>query len=201
MGLAHIHYTNTYHPGRAGGNDSRFNKDNDPYFLHEPHPISAIPPAPAPSSPRSATPPPKSVDPSENNPTVDSKAETQLATTVRYKNGTFSKTFKPEFYQNSKAARKEMGSFLETLATRSWLGQNTRPSEDASEEEQDDRRDAVMQQQTFLSYLPMGGGNNQFSSLQKAALLAKDLKRTLIIPPISPSSHIKVRHSSFFIMF
>ncbi|KAF9279786.1 hypothetical protein BGZ68_007700 [Mortierella alpina] len=202
MGLAHIHYTNTYHPGRAGGNDSRFNKDNDPYFLHEPHPISAIPPAPAPSSPQSATPPPKSVDPSENNPTVDSMAETQLSTTVRYKNGTFSKTFKPEFYQNPKAARKEMGSFLETLATRSWLGQNTRPSEDASEEEQDDRRDAVMQQQTFLSYLPMGGGNNQFSSLQKAALLAKDLKRTLIIPPISPSSHIKVwagpRYSEFY---
>ncbi|CAO3568172.1 unnamed protein product [Mortierella alpina] len=201
MGLAHIHYTNTYNHGHAGSSD-HLSKDSDPYFTPEPHPIAAIPSVAAPISTPSIS---ESVNHSENDPfgvPIDSMTETQLATTVRYKNGTFSKTFKPEFYQDLKAARKEMGSFLETLATRSWLGQSRSPSEDASEEEQDDRRDAVMQQQTFFSYLPMGGGNNQFTSLQKAALLAKDLKRTLIIPPISPSSHIKVwagpRYSEFY---
>ncbi|KAF9941531.1 hypothetical protein BGZ67_004811 [Mortierella alpina] len=198
MGLAHIHYTNTYRQGRARDSD----KDSDPYVSHGSYPVTAIPSVPAPVSTQSTN---ESVDPSESNPTgilIDSMTETQLATTIRYKNGSFSKTFKPELYQDPKAARKELGSFLETLATRSWLGQNASPSDDASEEEQDDRRDAMVQQQTFFSYLPMGGGNNQFTSLQKAALLAKDLKRTLIIPPISPSSHIKVwagpRYSEFY---
>ncbi|KAF9946089.1 hypothetical protein BGZ70_003412, partial [Mortierella alpina] len=159
MGLAHIHYTNTYHHGHAGGSD-HFNKDSDPYFVREPHPVAVIPSASAPTPAQSTS---ESVDPSENNPIgvpIASMTETRLATTIRYKNGTFSKTFKPELYQDPTAARKEMGSFLETLATRSWLGQST------------------------------------------TALLAKDLKRTLIIPPISPSSHIKVwsgpRYSEFY---
>jgi len=44
----------------------------------------------------------------------------------------------------------------------------------------------------YFTYLPMGGGNNQLLALQKAALLAKDLNRTLILPPISPNMHVPV---------
>ncbi|KAF9117042.1 hypothetical protein BGX27_005592 [Mortierella sp. AM989] len=112
--------------------------------------------------------------------------ETQFSTTDSYSNGTISKEFKPAFYKDSKAARKDMGSFLDTLAERASKNHNqeTTPSNG------------------YFSYLPMGGGNNQFTSLEKAALLAKDLNRTLIIPPISPSSHIKIwsgpRYSEFY---
>lgn len=123
--------------------------------------------------------------------------DTELTTTVRYTNGTVLKTFKPAFYQDKNKAKKEMGSFLETLASRSWLKTSVTSSESSEQddEEQDDARDAqgLQPTDTFLAYLPMGGGNNQFTTLQKAALLAKDLHRTLLLPPVSPSSHIKVK--------
>ncbi|KAF9099425.1 hypothetical protein BGX23_002443 [Mortierella sp. AD031] len=130
--------------------------------------------------------PPKT-DP--NYTTVDST----LATTYTFNNGTRMKEFKPAFYQAPKPAREEMGSFLKTLETRSWW-----PSPHRAEAAQR----AIPATDKFFSYLPMGGGNNQFTSLQRAALLAKDLNRTLIIPPISPNSHIKVwagpRYSEFY---
>ncbi|KAF9921961.1 hypothetical protein FBU30_007988 [Linnemannia zychae] len=116
-----------------------------------------------------------------------------MATTYTYSNGTRIKEFKPAFFQSAKAAREEMGSFLKTLETRSWWP--------APHHEEVASR-GLPATDKFFSYLPMGGGNNQFTSLQRAALLAKDLQRTLIIPPISPNSHIKVwagpRYSEFY---
>ncbi|KAF9910851.1 hypothetical protein EC991_005314 [Linnemannia zychae] len=120
-------------------------------------------------------------------------AETTLSATYTYSNGTRIKEFKPAFYQSALPAKEEMGSFLKTLETRSWWPSPHREEVEARALPATDR---------FFSYLPMGGGNNQFTSLQRAALLAKDLKRTLIIPPISPNSHIKVwagpRYSEFY---
>ncbi|KAG0348273.1 hypothetical protein BG004_005501 [Podila humilis] len=134
--------------------------------------------------------------------------DTGLSTTLQYKNGTTFKIFKPAFYRNAKKAKKELGSFMETLATRSWMqpprsfsssSSSTfttemspyEEGEDEDEEEEEEEGEEIQPTNRFLAYLPMGGGNNQFSTLQRAALLAKDLNRTLLLPPISPSSHIK----------
>ncbi|KAG0207522.1 hypothetical protein BGX28_001244 [Mortierella sp. GBA30] len=161
--------------------------------------------------------------------------DSELTTTIRYVNGTLTKIFKPAFFQNAVAAKKEMGSFMQTLAKRTWweripavkseeeitFGSNDeadheigdiisndghREVEEGEEEEEDDDRDQRVSVSKvpgrFFTYLPMGGGNNQFTSLQKAALLAKDLKRTLILPPISPNTHIASwagpRYSTFY---
>ncbi|KAG0028630.1 hypothetical protein BGZ81_004562 [Podila clonocystis] len=55
---------------------------------------------------------------------------------------------------------------------------------------------------SYFTYLPLGGRNNQFTALQKAALLAKDLGRTLLLPPISPNQHVQTwagpAYSDFF---
>ncbi|KAG0205221.1 hypothetical protein BGX28_003158 [Mortierella sp. GBA30] len=223
MGLAHIHYTNVYRQAHAGSdNNNQVPHDNNeayPHFSNPPNPLTGTPPSVphVPTVPPTPSPPSNSQPPSTpSTESIISKTETSLTTTIRFRNGTLSKDFKPAFYKDPKAARREMGSFLETLATRSWWVQNKSLADVAAgnngdaaegEEEQDDHRDEEVQRQvkvsnTFFTYLPMGGGNNQFTSLQKAALLAKDLNRTLIIPPISPNSHIKVwagpRYSEFY---
>lgn len=126
---------------------------------------------------------PHKIEPSSSFTTVD----TAMATTYTYSNGTRIKEFKPAFFQAAKPAQEEMGSFLKTLETRSWWPAPHR-------DEVANRSLPVTNK--FFSYLPMGGGNNQFTSLQRAALLAKDLGRTLIIPPISPNSHIKVKRQT-----
>ncbi|KAG0279431.1 hypothetical protein BGZ95_001250 [Linnemannia exigua] len=176
MALVHIHYTNNiYRQGKVGEDHSSLERtphSNDPNF---------------PQYDNSNNPAPHSIEPSFT--TVD----TTLATTYTYSNGTRIKEFKPAFYQSAQPAQEEMGSFLKTLETRSWWP--------APHHEEVEAR-ALPATDRFFSYLPMGGGNNQFTSLQRAALLAKDLKRTLIIPPISPNSHIKVwagpRYSEFY---
>ncbi|KAF9158212.1 hypothetical protein DFQ26_007877 [Actinomortierella ambigua] len=43
----------------------------------------------------------------------------------------------------------------------------------------------------YLTYLPYAGITNQFYGILRALVLAKSLGRTLIIPPITPSSHDK----------
>ncbi|KAF9975062.1 hypothetical protein BGZ65_008441 [Modicella reniformis] len=129
---------------------------------------------------------------------------TELVTVTQYANGTRNKEFKAKFFKNPFGARKEMGSFMETLAKRTWWvnSQTAQAHHDDGDDDGDDEGVPMAPTDAFFAYLPMGGSNNQFSSLQKAALLAKDLKRTLIIPPISPNSHIKVwsgpRYSEFF---
>ncbi|KAF9917654.1 hypothetical protein FBU30_000635 [Linnemannia zychae] len=133
-------------------------------------------------------------------------SDTDLTTTYRFENGTETRLFKPNFFKDGVAAKKELGSFMETLTTRSWIvhqpknTENTETTEGGEshhdnndQEEEDDNHDQNAVPGRFFAYLPMGGGNNQFTSLQKAALLAKDLKRTLLLPPISPNSHIKAR--------
>ncbi|KAF9127811.1 hypothetical protein BGX30_014629 [Mortierella sp. GBA39] len=138
-------------------------------------------------------------------------SDTDLTTTFRYENGTESRVFKPNFFKNGPAAKKELGSFLQTLATRAWVvhqpehrdeGGAEEKEEHENDDQEDDNHDQNAVPDRYFSYLPMGGGNNQFMSLQKAALLAKDLKRTLILPPISPNSHIRTwagpRYSQFY---
>ncbi|KAF9416573.1 hypothetical protein BGZ94_010188, partial [Podila epigama] len=119
--------------------------------------------------------------------------ETPLSTTLQYANGSVITTFKPAFYKNPVMAKKTMGSFLHTLASRSWLKSSSLslPSSSSGRDKRKPGLKPVLPTDAFLGYLPMGGGNNQFTSLQRAALLAKDLNRTLILPPIAPSSHIK----------
>ncbi|KAG0360145.1 hypothetical protein BG005_011376 [Podila minutissima] len=135
-------------------------------------------------------------------------SETELTRTVQYPNGVQHKIFKDQFYQNPEAAKREMGSFLDRLATRSWWNivpidsgsQNIESDEDEDEEE--DHRTLANAPGRYFTYLPLGGGNNQFTALQKAALLAKDLGRTLLLPPISPNQHVKTwagpAYSEFF---
>ncbi|KAG9071930.1 hypothetical protein KI688_006149 [Linnemannia hyalina] len=138
-------------------------------------------------------------------------SDTDLTTTFRYENGTESRVFKPNFFKNGPAAKKELGSFLQTLATRAWVvhqpehrdeGGTEEEEDHENDDQEDDNHDQIAVPGRYFSYLPMGGGNNQFMSLQKAALLAKDLKRTLILPPISPNSHIRTwagpRYSQFY---
>ncbi|KAI1319466.1 hypothetical protein EDD11_004043 [Mortierella claussenii] len=194
MALAHIHYSNVYRQEREEQANSHLTHNNtEPTpsnietSLEHNLPITSPPP---PSRPGSRPETDDTVPPPISDFTL---TDTPLTTTFHYQNGTINKEFKPTFYKDPMAARKEMGSFLETLAKRSWW---ERPSSIEATVK------AVPPTNTFFSYLPMGGGNNQFTSLQKAALLAKDLKRTLIIPPISPNSHIKIwagpRYSEFY---
>lgn len=44
-------------------------------------------------------------------------------------------------------------------------------------------------QQKYLAYLPFEGISNQFYAFQNAALLAKRLNRTLVVPPITSNRH------------
>ncbi|KAF8927586.1 hypothetical protein BGZ58_010294 [Dissophora ornata] len=188
-----------------------------PEPITPPEPTPAPPLAPKPET-KAPTPPHPTAEPSKTTTgntdpgvvTLDDK----LTTTIRYENGTQLKIFKSAFFHSADAAKKEMGSFFETLATRSWLireptdpeydnDNNDKQNED--EEEEDDDRDQKNKAKVpgrYFTYFPMGGGNNQFTSLEKAAILAKDLNRTLLLPPISPNSHIKVwagpRYSQFY---
>ncbi|CAO3573748.1 unnamed protein product [Mortierella alpina] len=171
--------------------------------------------------------PPKDSDRNGSNQSGTITSDSEFTSTIRYDNGTQVKIYKAAFFTDVVAARKEMGSFMHTLATQSWWTRATtvvservnmsesdknselsdeNAKEEKEEEEEDDDRDqqskTAMASGRYFTYLPMGGGNNQFTSLQKAALLAKDLNRTLIIPPISPNSHIKSwagpRYSTFY---
>ncbi|KAF9191382.1 hypothetical protein BGZ49_003549, partial [Haplosporangium sp. Z 27] len=170
-----------------------------------------------PKKPKTAPSRPNSNDKNSNN-NGNIVYDTELSTTVQFENGSFTKIFKSAFFEDPKAAKKEMGSFMQTLATKTWLGQelatdlnnnnvnNNSEEQEVEEEEDNDPDHEVASNATsldrFFTYLPMGGGNNQFTSLEKAAILAKDLNRTLIVPPISPNSHIRVwagpRYSQFY---
>lgn len=170
MALVHIHYSNNIYRHKEeeyAGSRQIANHSNEPIYTNGGHDNN--------------NPAPHKIEPSFT--TVD----TTLATTYTYSNGTRIKEFKPAFYQSAASAQEEMGSFLKTLETRTWWPAPHREEVAAR---------GLPATNKFFSYLPMGGGNNQFSSLQRAALLAKDLGRTLIIPPISPNSHIKVRKST-----
>ncbi|KAF8956673.1 hypothetical protein BGZ46_002336 [Entomortierella lignicola] len=187
MALIHIHYISFYSREQVVAQNSFENQHpeydyNDtknyiPEIQQETikHPLIETTP-----SKTTLSPPPKTtLSPLPTKPETVT-VETSYSKTTTYINGTVTKEFKPAFYNHPVAARKELGSFLDTLAER----HNPVPSKG------------------YFSYLPMGGGNNQFTSLEKAAILAKDLNRTLIIPPISPSSHIKLwsgpRYSEFY---
>lgn len=176
MALVHIQYTNNIYRHKEeeyANSEQTVNHSNEPIYTNGGHDDN--------------NPAPHKIEPSFT--TYD----TTLATTYTYSNGTRTKEFKPAFYQSAALAQEEMGSFLKTLETRTWWPAPHREEVAAR---------GLPATNKFFSYLPMGGGNNQFTSLQRAALLAKDLGRTLIIPPISPNSHIKVwagpRYSEFY---
>ncbi|KAF9573603.1 hypothetical protein EC968_008360 [Mortierella alpina] len=207
--LLHISYTTSHSPFSATEPDSQQN---------------------APKSSKSAdidNPPPKD----ESNRPGTIILDSELTSTMRYDDGTQAKFFKAAFFKDSVAAKANMGSFMHTLATKSWwarspsvaservnnysdlnkednsqLNDDQGVKEEKEDDEEDNDRDSrnieVGTSGRYFTYLPMGGGNNQFISLQKAALLAKDLNRTLILPSISPNSHIKSwagpRYSMFY---
>ncbi|KAF9361093.1 hypothetical protein BGX26_005960 [Mortierella sp. AD094] len=181
--------------------------------------------APVPAPPKTPTSPEEPIKTNKQSGSEDPTNiiyDSELSTTIQFENGTQRRIFKPAFFKNSEAAKKEMGSFMQTLATKSWLVQelltelddekyneeNNNQEEKEDEEEEDDDQDhklssnAATSSGRYFTYLPMGGGNNQFTSLEKAAILAKDLNRTLLLPPISPNSHIRVwagpRYSEFY---
>ncbi|KAF9580827.1 hypothetical protein BGW38_002371 [Lunasporangiospora selenospora] len=205
MSLAHLHHS------RRLQHQNQFVEDaalNDPIHFKQTPPTQSVEDAALNDPIHFKQAPPTQPIPDS---AIVTKIETDLATTTAYTNGTKTKVFKPTFYKDATAAKREMGSFLETLKTQSWWARprSQAVSQDAAEDEDDDeeakeerRLLAEASKGVYFGYLPMGGGNNQFTSLQKAALLAKDLKRTLILPPISPSSHIKVwsgaRYSEFY---
>ncbi|KAG0363922.1 hypothetical protein BC939DRAFT_473120 [Gamsiella multidivaricata] len=177
LALIHIHYISVFRHAREHPNSNDIDTETLISKEHE------LPPSYESDSAPQSTPPP-----------APSTTETNLTTTTHYSNGTIKTEFKPAFYKDPSAARKEIGSFMDTLAKRTWWDhKNTQNPKEVV---------APPPTNVFFAYLPMGGGNNQFTSLQKAAILAKDLKRTLLIPPISPNSHIKVwsgpRYSEFY---
>ncbi|KAF9330237.1 hypothetical protein BG006_006807 [Podila minutissima] len=216
MALAHLHFVNTLRHERDVEREQQLQHQHDEYIAHN-QPIAQTT-----SSTTIQNNDPTTINNgnTNNNGTKTEPAktpeftvllDTDLTTTVRYTNGTVFKAFKPAFYRDKNKAKKEMGSFMQTLASRSWLtttvvsSSSTESPSEQDDEEEDDDADAAQGLQpsdTFLAYLPMGGGNNQFTTLQKAALLAKDLNRTLLLPPVSPSSHIKTwsgtRYSDFY---
>lgn len=231
MALAHLHFASSLRHERDVEREHQFQHQHDEYIEHNAQPIAHTNTTQNndpitnidntnndninKNNVTTATPPPTTTQTPTTTTTTREKPptdftvvqDTDLTTTVQYTNGTVVKTFKPAFYRDKNKAKKEMGSFLETLASRSWLMAPVKTFSESSEqddEEQDDTRDAqgLQPTDTFLAYLPMGGGNNQFTTLQKAALLAKDLKRTLLLPSVSPSSHIKTwagtRYSDFY---
>ncbi|KAG9322577.1 hypothetical protein KVV02_001370 [Mortierella alpina] len=63
----------------------------------------------------------------------------------------------------------------------------------------DNRMDASVK---YMTYLPYAGLTNQFYSMLRAIMIAKSLDRTLILPPITASSHDKSKQnqpwSSYF---
>ncbi|KAF9956564.1 hypothetical protein BGZ72_002668 [Mortierella alpina] len=170
--------------------------------------------------------PPKGSDTNEYNQEGTIILNSELTSTIQYDDGTQAKLFKAAFFKDAVAAKKEMGSFMHTLATQSWrtraptemservkypiigsennsdLGDGNAKEEGKENDDRDQQMNAGKASGRYFTYLPMGGGNNQFISLQRAALLAKDLNRTLILPPISPNSHIKSwagpRYSTFY---
>ncbi|KAG0032825.1 hypothetical protein BGZ81_009987 [Podila clonocystis] len=221
MALAHLHFANTLRHERDVERERQLQHQHDEYIAHN-QPIAHTANLTTIQN-NDPIPTNNGNDKVNNDNNTDMKTErektpdftvvqdTDLTTTVRYTNSTVLKTFKPAFYRDKNKAKKEMGSFMQTLASRSWLKTSvvssfsTEDSSEQDDEEEDDNADAAQGLQpsdTFLAYLPMGGGNNQFTTLQKAALLAKDLNRTLLLPPVSPSSHIKtwsgVRYSDFY---
>ncbi|KAG0056152.1 hypothetical protein BGZ83_006247 [Gryganskiella cystojenkinii] len=231
LAMVHIHYTNVFRQEREAAanlhnNDNSIKTEKEPSTVTTPTPPTSESDNNQVDPKKVGTPPPPVLDTKPETPTstttnTDDKPSTDndnnkqpqrqpekpitidnaLTTTLRYENGTHTKTFKSEFFKNPVEARKEMGSFLTTLKDRTWW------SKDDSEQKNNAGTSSGSPHGTpitnaFFSYLPMGGGNNQFTSLQKAALLAKDLGRTLVIPPIAPSSHIKLwsgpRYSEFY---
>ncbi|KAG0227393.1 hypothetical protein BGW42_002983 [Actinomortierella wolfii] len=138
---------------------------------------------------------------------VQSVTETALTRTIRYVNGKVSKTYKPQFWNQPALAKQELGSFLETLSKRSQAAVETRvvaalaTASAAGADEGDidsmqffsyfDNSEEPLRQERYLGFLPMGGSNNQFVNVQKAALMAKRTGRTLVLPPISPSTHVR----------
>ncbi|KAG0374973.1 hypothetical protein BGX24_009697, partial [Mortierella sp. AD032] len=190
-------------------------QQQQPSVVQVPAPVEPVTPPPEktetpalPATPHQQPPPQPAQPPPEVGSII---SDTDLTTTYRYENGTETRVFKPSFFKNGLAAQKELGSFLQTLGTRSWVvhqpehkTQEDTPGEEHEndDQEEDDNHDQNAVPGRYFTYLPMGGGNNQFTSLQKAALLAKDLKRTLVLPPISPNSHIKTwagpRYSQFY---
>ncbi|KAF8947523.1 hypothetical protein BGZ47_008788 [Haplosporangium gracile] len=219
LALVHVSYSAQYEDGATStgsAGETQQQQQPPPAQPVTPPPVVPVVSKPAPVTPQELQP---SVEPAK--PPAQPAAEkgsiisdTELTTTFRYENGTESRVFKPNFFKNGPATKKELGSFLQTLATRSWVVHQpehndqggTKEEEEEEQHENDDQEDDNHDQNAvpgrYFSYLPMGGGNNQFTSLQKAALLAKDLKRTLILPPISPNSHIKTwagpRYSQFY---
>ncbi|KAG0256776.1 hypothetical protein DFQ27_005504 [Actinomortierella ambigua] len=127
-------------------------------------------------------------------PMIHSVTETALTQTIQYSDGRSVKTYKPRFWNEPEQAKKELGSFLDTLAKRSQARAEARVLEALSSSST--MKDEVVvskgwHQERFLGFLPLGGGNNQFANVQKAALLAKRTGRTLVLPPISPNTHIR----------
>jgi len=202
LALVHIHYTNLYRHERESTvantksstiatpessndmNESPKEKVDTPPVVTKPETTTQTTTTATSATTTTTTTPTTITTNTNKNKGAPATVEDALTTTVRFDNGTFVKTFMPEFFKDATKARKGLGSFLDTLEHRTWWNS--------------DAEEAALQPGTpitnaFFSYLPMGGGNNQFTSLQRAALLAKDLGRTLIIPPIAPSSHIKVR--------
>ncbi|KAG0273559.1 hypothetical protein BGZ95_010630 [Linnemannia exigua] len=216
LALVHVSYSATYENG-AGSSPTTGNETPIEIEHHQQQqqqqkqpPVVQAPvePVAPPGTPQQEPPAEPAQPPAEIGSII---SDTDLTTTYRYENGTEIRLFKPNFYKNGPAAKKELGSFLQTLATRSWVvhrpehkTQEDAPGEEEHEndDQEDDNQDQNAVPGRYFAYLPMGGGNNQFTSLQKAALLAKDLKRTLVLPPISPNSHIKTwagpRYSQFY---
>ncbi|KAF9100175.1 hypothetical protein BGX23_004003 [Mortierella sp. AD031] len=205
LAFVHVSYSAQYEDANESTASTGHSETSNDPENHQQSPAQ-LEPAPATPQQQPAT---------EHHIAVDSPGsiirDTELTTTFRHENGTETRLFKPNFFKNGPAAKKELGSFLETLATRSWVVHQPEHKEDeegggSDDEENDDEEDDNHGQNTlpgrYFTYLPMGGGNNQFISLEKAALLAKDLKRTLILPPISPNSHIHTwagpRYSQFY---
>ncbi|KAF9124856.1 hypothetical protein BGW39_007852 [Mortierella sp. 14UC] len=220
LALVHVNYSAKYEDGAGSSSagpetplelEQHQQQQQQPPVVHV-EPVTPPPTKPEPPVTPQQQPPAPPVQPAAEIGSIIS--DTDLTTTYRYENGTESRVFKPNFFKNGLAAKKELGSFLQTLATRSWVvhqpehsnsnqhEEETPEHENDDQEEDDNNHDQNAVPGRYFAYLPMGGGNNQFTSLEKAALLAKDLKRTLILPPISPNSHIRTwagpRYSQFY---
>ncbi|KAF9974632.1 hypothetical protein BGZ73_001895 [Actinomortierella ambigua] len=128
-------------------------------------------------------------------PKIQSVTETALTRTIRYTDGRTVKSYKPRFWNEPEQAKKELGLFLDTLAKRSQARTEAVVLETLGSSSTMEGGTMLtnknLRQERFFGFLPMGGGNNQFSNVQKAALLAKRTGRTLVLPPISPNTHIR----------
>ncbi|KAH7057650.1 hypothetical protein BKA57DRAFT_488205 [Linnemannia elongata] len=225
LALVHVSYSAQYEDGATATGSATETQQQQQHQQPPAQPVTPAPPVvpvvpqPGPVTNQEQKPPVEPAKPPVTPPTQPDAAEkgsvisdTDLTTTFRYENGTETRVFKPNFFKSGPAAKKELGSFLQTLATRAWVvhqpehkeegGTEEGEEEHENDDQEDDNHDQNAVPGRYFSYLPMGGGNNQFTSLQKAALLAKDLNRTLILPPISPNSHIRTwagpRYSQFY---